>query len=454
MDGSRTRSALGVTALATSMALGLAACGGGSSGSPGADRDGVVTITVNGLPPKTETVDRRNFEDDVKAFEASHPKIRIDAHEGLMDPKTFAAELAGGPLENVYYVYFTDPAGLIQRHQAADITAEAKAFPVLDDIRPQLRQVFTGPDGKVYGLPTGNYSLGLLYNRALFTRAGLDPDDPPTTWDQVRADAKRISALGDGITGYADYSKNNEGGWHLTSWIYSEGGDVAVRSGSGWKAAFNSSAGRKALQTLHDMRWTDDSMGTRQLLEIPDVQKMMAAGKLGMYMAGADNIPTIVKQYEQKYDAYGLAALPGTATLGGGDGFMFNPKDSPAQITAGITWVQWKYLDPAREDAVTKKSAGGDIPIGLPQPNLWQGAAKATVDAAHQKYANTPQKNYAPFVQRDPQVATKVEPPNAQQIYTVLDGVMQAVLTDKNADIGHLLGDAEKKVDTILATVQ
>jgi multiple sugar transport system substrate-binding protein len=454
MDGSRTRSALGVTALATSMALSLAACGGSSGSSGAADKNGVVTITVNGMPPKTETVDRKNFEDDIKAFEAAHPKIRIDAHEGLMDPTTFAAKLAGGQLEDVYYVYFTDPAGLIQRRQAADVTAQLKDFPVLKDVRPELQKVFTDAGGKVYGLPTGNYSLGLVYNRALFAKAGLNPDQPPTSWEEVRADARKISALGDGITGYADFSKNNQGGWHLTSWIYSEGGDVAVRDGDHWKAAFNSEAGRKALQTLHDMRWTDNSMGTRQLLEIPDVQKMMAAGKLGIYMAGADNIPTIVKQYQQKYDDYGLAALPGTATLGGGDGFMFNPKDTPAQIKAGLTWVQWKYLDPDREEAITKKSAGGDIPIGLPQPNLWQGAGQAKVDAAHQKYANVPQRNYQPFVDNDPKITTKVEPPNAQQIYTVLDGVMQAVLTKKDANIDQLLGDAEKKVNTILATVK
>ncbi|MET9218472.1 extracellular solute-binding protein [Streptomyces sp. NPDC003300] len=454
MDGSRTRPALGVTAIAISLVLGVTACGGGSSHSSGADKDGVVTISVNGLPPATQTVDRKNFEDDIKAFEASHPKIRIDAREGLMDPKTFAAKLAGGQLEDVYYVYFTDPAGLIQRHQAADITAQLKDFPALNDVRPELQSVFMDAGGKVYGLPTGNYSLGLVYNRALFTKAGLDPDKPPTTWDEVRADAKKISALGDGTTGYAEFSKNNQGGWHLTSWIYSEGGDVAVKDGGAWKAAFNSDAGRKALQTLHDMRWTDRSMGTRQLLEIPDVQKMMGAGKLGMYMAGPDNIPTIVKQFERKYDDYGLAALPGTATLGGGDGFMFNPKDSPAKIKAGLTWIQWKYLDPDREEEITKKSAGTDIPIGLPQPNLWSGAGQAKVDAAHKKYANVPQKNYQPFVDRSGEVAVKVEPPNAQQIYTVLDGVMQAVLTKKDANIDQLLSDAEKKVNTILATVK
>lgn len=237
MDGIRTRQALGLS-IATALALGLTACGG--SGSGGAAADGVVTISVNGMPAATQTVDRKNFEDDVKAFEASHPKIKIDAREGQMDPTTFAAKLAGGQLEDVFYVYFTDPAGLIQRRQAKDVSAEIKDFPALADIRPALQDVFRGSGGKIYGVPEGNYSLGLVYNRALFTKAGLDPDRPPTTWEEVRTAAQKITALGDGVTGYADYSKNNQGGWHLTSWIYSMGGDVATQQNGGWKAAFNS----------------------------------------------------------------------------------------------------------------------------------------------------------------------------------------------------------------------
>ena len=34
------------------------------------------------------------------------------------------------------------------------------------------------PDGKIYGLPTGVYGMGLHYNRDLFKAAGLDPDKP------------------------------------------------------------------------------------------------------------------------------------------------------------------------------------------------------------------------------------------------------------------------------------
>ncbi|MFJ3582101.1 extracellular solute-binding protein [Streptomyces sp. NPDC090127] len=414
----------------------------------------MVTITVNNMPPKTQPVDRKYFEEDVKAFEKEHPKIKIDAREGQMDPKTFSAKLAGGQLEDVYYVYFTDPAGLIARRQGAEITEYVKDMPYYDDIKADYLKVFTGPDGGLYGLPNGQYSLGLVYNRDLFKKAGLDPDKPPATWEDVRAAAKRISDLGDGTVGYADYSKNNQGGWHFTSWVYSLGGDIAVKGGKGWKASFNGPEGRKALQMLHDMRWTDDSMGTRQLLQIEDAQKMMGAGKLGMYMAGPDNIPTIVKQFERKYEEFGVAAMPGTATLGGGNGFMFNPKASPEKIKAGIEWVQWKYLNPDRTEFEDKRASGNDVPIGLPLDRLFTGPAQAKQDAAHSKYANVPQKNYKPFVEGNAKIAQKVEPPNAQQIYTVLDGVMQAVLTDEDADLDKLLADAAKKVDGILATVK
>ncbi|MER6349160.1 ABC transporter substrate-binding protein [Streptomyces sp. NPDC001595] len=451
MAGIQSRRRLIAAGMACALTGGLAACSGQSST---AGKDGVVTITVNGMPPKTQPVDRKYFEEDVRAFEKAHPKIRIDAREGQMDPKTFTAKLAGGQLEDVYYVYFTDPAGLIQRGQGADITPYVKDMAYYKDLKPEFLKVFTGPDGKIYGLPNGQYSLGLVYNRELFEKAGLDPDVPPATWEDVRSAAKKISALGDGTVGYADYSKNNQGGWHFTAWVYSLGGDIAVQKDGRWKAAFDSDAGRKALKTLHDMRWTDDSMGSRQLLQIEDVQKMMGAGKLGMYMAGPDNIPTIVKQFEREYAEYGVAAMPGEATLGGGNGFMFNPKATPEKIKAGIEWVQWKYLNPDRTEFEDKRASDSDVPIGLPLDRLFTGQAAAKQDAAHAKYANVPQDNYKPFVERNAQLRQKVEPPNAQQIYTVLDGVMQAVLTKKDADLDQLLKDASKKVDGIVATVK
>src|SRR3979490_733740 len=210
--------------LVAGVSLATVAC---SSTSPSSTASGKVTISVTGQPPGTPPVDRKIFDEDVAAFEASHPNIHIEPHEGFMDPKTFSAKLAGGQLEDVFYVYFTDPAQLIARHQAAHIPNYVKDVPHVADLQQPLKDVFSDANGHVYGLPTANYSMGLLYNRTLFTKAGLNPDQPPQTWDEVRAAAKKISALGGGTVGYADYSKSNQGGWHFTTWMYSEGGQIA-----------------------------------------------------------------------------------------------------------------------------------------------------------------------------------------------------------------------------------
>ena len=96
--------------------------------------------------------------------------------------------------------------------------------------------------------------MGLIYNRQLFKKAGLDPEKPPATWAEVRAAAKKIAALGNGTVGYAEYSAQNQGGWHFTAELYSQGG--AVVSADGKKATFNTPEGKAVLQNLKDMRWT------------------------------------------------------------------------------------------------------------------------------------------------------------------------------------------------------
>jgi multiple sugar transport system substrate-binding protein len=436
-------------ALAAGASLSLvAACGS----NPGGSADGSVTITVNGEPPSSDPIDRKNFLDDIAIFEKAHPNIHIDAKDEYPwdDPKTFDAKLAGGQMENVFYVYYTDVAHVVAEGQAADINDYVGSVPGLKDIQSSTLNVFKGPDGDFYGLPRTNYSMGLLYNRALFTQAGLDPNKPPTTWDEVRADAAKISALGNGTVGYADYSASNEGGWHFTAELYSQGGSMV--SADGKHAAFNSPAGRAVLTNLQQLRWTDNSMGSKQLLTIPDVQEMMGAGKLGMYIAAPDNLPTLVKQYQASYTNLGIAPMPGDkATLLGGDGYMFNVKDTPAQIKAGIQWLTFENLTSGAGQFNYQRAKQESVPVGLPEPDLWGGATATGDDQQKAKYANVPVQNYQVFETAMKTKQGKIEPPDAQEIYSVLDGVMSAVLTDRNADINQLLSDASSKVDTLLA---
>ncbi len=232
-------------------------------------------------------------------------------------------------MEDVFYTYFTDARHVVDINQAADLTPYVKELKSYSTIQQQLRDIYT-VDGKVYGIPRTGYSMGLIYNRELFQKAGLDPDALPATWDEVRTAAKKIAALGDGVVGYADYSAQNQGGWHFTAELYSQGGDVV--SADGKNATVDTPEGRAVLQTLHDMRWKDESMGSKQLLVINDAQQMMGSGKLGMYLAAPDNIPILVKEKGAAYKNIAIAPMPGgKATLVGGDGYMFSKEATPSR---------------------------------------------------------------------------------------------------------------------------
>ncbi|MFF5476318.1 ABC transporter substrate-binding protein [Streptomyces sp. NPDC012935] len=439
----RTFAALSVC----SLALAVSACGSSDDSASGKTR-----ITVNCMPPKSAKVDRQFFEQDIASFEKQNPDIDVVAHDAFpcQDPKTFDAKLAGGQMEDVFYTYFTDARHVVDINQAADLTPYLKELKSYETIQQQLRDIYT-VDGKVYGIPRTGYSMGLIYNKKLFEQAGLDPEKPPATWDELRAAAKKIAGLGNGTVGYADYSAQNQGGWHFTAELYSQGGDVV--SADGKQATIDTPEGRAVLQNLHDMRWTDNSMGSKQLLVINDVQQMMGSGKLGMYLSAPDNIPILVKEKGGDYKDLALAPMPGgKGTLIGGDGYMFNKKASPDQIRAGLQWLDHMFLTPGDgflgDYARAKKN---DAPVGLPEPRLFSGAADAKDQQVKEANANVPVENYQAFLDGNQSLDMKIEPPSAQQIYSVLDGVVSAVLTKKDADIDQLLKDASGKIDGILA---
>jgi len=56
--------------------------------------------------------------------------------------------------------------------------------------------------GKTYGIPWLIGSRVLFYNRDLFRRGGLDPNEPPETWDDLLKCARQIDAVGEDVYGF------------------------------------------------------------------------------------------------------------------------------------------------------------------------------------------------------------------------------------------------------------
>ncbi|MDQ1494487.1 MAG: hypothetical protein QOG69_970, partial [Actinomycetota bacterium] len=154
------------------------------SSAASTDVSAPTTITVNCEPPTTQASQRKEWLDDVASFEKLHPNITINSKDEnpCDDPNTFSAKLASGQMENVFYLYLTDTQQVIDSGQAANIQAYAASIPGLADIQSSVVNAFkkgNADGGDLYGLPKTNYTLGIVYNRALFTKAGLDPNSPP-----------------------------------------------------------------------------------------------------------------------------------------------------------------------------------------------------------------------------------------------------------------------------------
>jgi ABC-type glycerol-3-phosphate transport system substrate-binding protein len=445
-------------ALAAGLGLGLTACSTKSDG--GSTAGGKVVVTVDCQPVGAQKDLLANWNADVAAFEQANPNISIKSVSvGTQcdNPPDFTARLQGGTMTDVFYGYMTDMQQVIDSGQAMDITqyVNKDTVPSWDSVDAGAKAVFTD-SGKLWAVPSKNYSMGLLYNKKLFAQAGLDVKNPPKTWAEVRTAAKKIAALGNGIAGYSDYSAGNTGGWHFAAELYSQGGQVVTTDGK--KADFNNAQGKQVLQNLKDMRYTDNSMGDKQLLGWPDLLTNAGAGKVGMFIGAPDAATAIVTQFQGKFDDWAMGPLPGQdgpakGTLGGGEGYFFKKGLTADQVKAGLAWIAYEKLTVGKgqyDYARAKTQAPEKNPVGLPQPQLFTiGSAVQKEELTLRKAnANVNVDDFAIFENNPVKIVGEVT--NAQAIYAVLDNAMSGVLTDPNANIDALLKTAEEKTNQIL----
>lgn len=451
----RIRPIIGAAA-ALAIAAGLAGCA-----TPAAEDDGVVVITVMGMPAATNTAALELFQQQVAEFEKANPDIRVVGSDVPWDAKTFAARLAGGSAPTLLRVPLTEPPSLIERGQVADIADEASALESFDELNPRIME-FLERDDAVYGLPEKSYAFGLVYNRDLFEQAGLDPDAPPTTWDEVREYAKQISDT-TGKTGFGEISTNNSGGWHLTGYTYSRGGAIIEPGSDGrYVAAFDDAPTRDALEWWKEARWTDDSLGDDVLGKQEDMVAAFAAGNVGMWVSAPPDLYAQFLVAGGDPDIYGAGAMPqdgADATLAGATVLMVNAKAGDAEREAAVKWMEYRALRPNYDPEVAAQyaevSAEDGLPVGVPALPIFTEERYQMIQDAIAEWVNVPVEQFDPYVASLDTFDYVPEPLVAsQEIYAALDPVVQAVLTDPDADIEALLADAEARVNTILEQAQ
>jgi ABC-type glycerol-3-phosphate transport system substrate-binding protein len=437
-------------AIAGALALSstLVACGDGEDTA--ADANAKVTLNVVGLLPGAKPEAQQALAAEVADFQKENPNITVSTKDYEWKATTFAADLAGGTLPTVFEIPFTDAKTLIANGQIADMQSSLDTLSYAKNFNPNVLQYGQGPDGHTYAIPAKSvYAVGLHYNRDLFTKAGLDPAKPPTTWDEVRTAAKAIAEK-TGNAGFAQMSKDGTGGWQLTVDTYARGG----RLEDGKKATLTNDATKASLQFLKDLRWTDNAMGANFDYDWTGINQAFAAGKIGMYTSGQDVYTSLVQTNNIDPKTYGLTMIPlsgGEAgVLGGGTMAAVSTKASANEKAAAIKWIDYHYLRKYTNQEAAKKNAEIQIaskqPVGTPelpifsqqQYETYQGWIKPLVNVPLDQMTTFTSKVFQAKVVNEPAIAT-------QDVYKALDPVVQAVLTDKNANIDQLLTDANAK---------
>ena len=92
-----------------------------------------------------------------------------------------------------------------------------------------------------------------------------------------------------------------------------------------------------------------------------------------------------------------------------------------------------------------------DQPIGTPTLPIFDEATWQGVQDAIEPYVNVPRDQMTSFTDGVFDQALIPEPPShTQEVYAILDSVVQKVLTDENADIDALLSDANDQAQQLL----
>ncbi|MFI5842173.1 ABC transporter substrate-binding protein [Catenuloplanes sp. NPDC051500] len=200
----------------------VAGCGGQ------AVADGPVTVTL-WTRAATETVSKAYAE----AYNATHEDtVEVTAYPNEEYPAKLASAAGARALPDLFAADVVFAPQYAAQGLWLDITDRFTALPVADKVSPAHVRNGTW-EGRTYAVPHTIDMSVLLYNKDLYTRAGLDPATPPTTLKEFADHARTIDKLGGDVNG--TYFGGNCGGCTVfTLWpsVWAAGGDVMNDDGT------------------------------------------------------------------------------------------------------------------------------------------------------------------------------------------------------------------------------
>ena len=248
------------------------------------------------------------MNDLIQQFEARNPGIKVEQvtfpYESYQQKVAAAVPAGEGPdVINLYYGWLPlwVKSGYIQALPDSDFSSRylAKTF------YPFVAQSVSF-GGKNYSVPTAVRTLALIFNKRLFRDAGLDPNVPPRTLDELLTDARKLSkydAQGNLVQAGLLMQPSGQGHVWIREVLFRQFGATPY-SADGRTVTYNSPAGIQAFQWYTD-RITKDKVGYPNFST--DDPTAFTAQKAAMNIDGSFRIATL---NAVKTLSWGAAELP------------------------------------------------------------------------------------------------------------------------------------------------
>ncbi|MBD3941430.1 ABC transporter substrate-binding protein [Microbacterium sp. NEAU-LLC] len=415
-----------LTIAAIGAAAGLLALSGCSAAGDGGSDVTEVTVWHYWDGTNADTFDAMADE-----YNAAHPDVKISASN--VPNADFLTKLrASATSKTLPDIAIGDLVWVPQIEQIGSLADLSDLLPeaTIADINPALTS-FGTIDGKQVSVPVSANNLAYMYNKTLFEEAGLDPEQPPTTWEELMATGKAVLEK-TGKPGYDLFTQAGDNGegltWNFQVNLWQAGGEFLTEDNSA--AAFNTPEGQKALQF-----WVDliDS-GVSPYAKWGEFEKGQGgSAQEGSWMVGiwAADPPFDFGVAKAPYPSDGVPAT----NLGGEQAMVFDNSDD--ETKAAADFLAW-FLEP--EQVTSWSEATGMLPV----------TNSVATSSDYLDWVNTSEPRLLPFVE---QMADAHARPNtplypkislafAQEIETALSG---------QVSVEDALANAEDAVNDVIA---
>jgi multiple sugar transport system substrate-binding protein len=356
-------------------------------------------------------------------FMAQNPDIKINVRtvqfEDMVNDLARAVATGSGP--DITYIDNPEVALFASRGLLLDLTPYIEKSEIV-----KVEDIYPGPlasvtyEGGIYGLPRGANTIALYYNADMYREKGLDPDNPPKTWDELYEAAKALTDPAANVYGIAFSAvATEEGTFQFLPWLQMTGGDYtnvntegAARALNFWKRLLDEKLASP--DTLIRGQW--DSTGT------------FNAGSAAMSISGPWELPRMSQEAQFEYRA-ALLPVPEegaerASALGEGDNVILANTDNPDEA---FKFVEFLYAQ---------------------MPRVWNEFGYLPASDVEVTNPNNPEI-YAVFEESMKYARNRGPHPEWPRISQAIQTAIQSTLTGQT-DAETALATAQQQIDAVL----